>query len=99
MDAEQRARFARQLLLPEIGQEGQTRIIAATAAVGGTTLAHAVAQRYCERAGFAAIEAGDIVAETNLGDPAARDVLAGSRQAVREILRCCQWTPPGPKAT
>lgn len=90
------ARFVRQILLPEIGEEGQRRIACATAAVlapgeaGG--LAHEVAARYAEGAGFGALAAGaidvDALAPSEIVKRSpAREVLAGSRAALAEIRR------------
>ena len=53
-------RFVRQVLLPEIGIEGQARIGQATAAVGGDSPAHQIATLYAEGAGFGALAAGPI---------------------------------------
>ena len=89
------ARFVRQMLLPEIGIEGQARIGQATAAVAGASPAHAVARLYAEGAGFGAVTAGtiDIAAlapEAIVTSPAAREVLAGSRAALAAIRRAAQ---------
>ena len=86
------ARFVRQMLLPEIGIEGQARIGQATAAVGGTSPAHQIASLYAAGAGFGAIAAGafdlDALAPRSIvATPAARDVLAGSRAALAAIRR------------
>ena len=85
-------RFVRQILLPEIGEAGQRRLGAASAAVGGSGLAHEVASRYAEAAGFAAVLDGPI--DTVALAPAdivtsfpAREVLAGARAALAEIRR------------
>lgn len=84
------ARFVRQMLLPEIGIEGQARIGQATAAVSGASAAHAVARLYAEGAGFGAVVDGpiDVAAlapEALVSSPAAREVLAGSRAALAAI--------------
>jgi hypothetical protein len=89
------ARFVRQMLLPEIGIEGQARIGQATAAVSGASPAHAVARLYAEAAGFGAIAAGlidvDALAPLEIvSSPAAREVLAGSRAALAAIRRAAQ---------
>ncbi|MEP7122921.1 MAG: hypothetical protein ABJE95_18485 [Byssovorax sp.] len=86
------ARFVRQMLLPEIGIEGQARIGQATAAVGGNSPAHQIATLYAETAGFAAIAAGPIDGDALapaaiVASPAAREVLAGSRAALAAIRR------------
>ena len=85
-------RFVRQVLLPEIGEAGQRRLDAAAAAVGGAGLAHEVAARYAEGAGFGAVVAGAIdVAALAPADvvqnDAARELLAGSRAALAELRR------------
>ena len=86
------ARFVRQILLPEIGEAGQRRIGAATAAVAGDGLAHEVAVRYVEAAGFGAVAAGGVdvaaLAPASLvTDAHARAVLAGARAALAELRR------------
>lgn len=93
------ARFVRQMLLPEIGIEGQARIGQATAAVAGASPAHAVARLYAEGAGFGAITAGAIdvsalAPESIVTSPAAREVLAGSRAALAAIRRAAQPKEP-----
>lgn len=85
-------RHLRQVLLPEIGPEGQRRIAAAVARVGAPpgappSLAHDVAERYARGAGFGAIEPGaidvDALAPSGLvHSRAAREVLAGARAAL-----------------
>jgi hypothetical protein len=82
------ARYGRQILLAEVGREGQGRVMVAVAAVGGETLAHRVAVRYAERTGFAGIERASIDLDVLAPDallewPAAREVLAGARAATR----------------
>jgi hypothetical protein len=84
------ARFVRQMLLPEIGIEGQSRIGQATAAVGGDSPAHQIASLYAEGAGFGALAAGPIDVDALapraiVATPAAREVLAGSRAALAAI--------------
>ncbi len=85
-------RFVRQVLLPEIGIEGQARIGQATAAVGGDSPAHQIATLYAEGAGFGALAAGPIdldalAPRAIVSSPAAREVLAGSRAALAAIRR------------
>lgn len=86
------ARFVRQMLLPEIGIEGQARIGQATAAVGGVSPAHQIATLYAAGAGFGSIAEGAIdldtlAPRTIVPTPAAREVLAGSRAALAAIRR------------
>ncbi|WP_437851025.1 hypothetical protein [Sorangium sp. So ce363] len=88
-------RYLRQVLLAEIGPEGQARLGAATARVlgGGSDappLAHEVAERYARGAGFGALADGAIdlaaLAPADLvTSPAARAVLAGARAALAEM--------------
>lgn len=96
------ARFLRQVLLPEIGVEGQARIQASSAAVGGGAgLAHEVAQMYARGAGFARVEPGlidvDALAPAHVvRTPAAREVLAGARAALA-ALRAAVGIEPAPR--
>jgi len=88
-------RFVRQILLPEIGEAGQRRIGSEVAALGGDGLAHEVAARYAEGAGFASVAAGAIDVEALapaaiVQTAAAREVLAGSRAALGELRRAVQ---------
>jgi hypothetical protein len=88
-------RFVRQVLLTEIGEAGQARICAATARVSGEGLAHAIAARYAEGAGFAAVAEGaidvDALAPSSIvTDPRARQIVAGSRAALAEIRRAAR---------
>lgn len=85
-----RERFVRQILLPEIGEEGQKAIGSGTAHVLGPSLAHEVARLYAERAGFTHL--AEAPGELDPGVPrewvendAARAVLAGARAALRSI--------------
>lgn len=89
-------RYLRQVLLAEIGPEGQARLGAATARVlgggggGAPPLAHEVAERYARGAGFGALAEGaidlDALAPADLvASPAARAVLAGARAALAEM--------------
>ncbi|AUX24659.1 thiamine biosynthesis protein ThiF [Sorangium cellulosum] len=86
-------RYLRQVLLAEIGPEGQARLGAATARVlgeGAAPLAHEVAARYARGAGFGALAEGaidvDALAPADLvRAPAARAVLAGARAALAEL--------------
>ncbi|XXY52275.1 hypothetical protein WME91_14180 [Sorangium sp. So ce269] len=88
-------RYLRQVLLAEIGPEGQARLGASTARVlgdggGAPPLAHEVAERYARGAGFGALAAGAIdlaaLAPADLvTSPPARAVLAGARAALAEM--------------
>jgi len=79
-------RHARQMLLAEIGENGQRRLGAATAAVAGPSLAHEIATAYATRAGMGNIVPGTVDASrlcpSFLEYPAARAVVAGSRAAL-----------------
>lgn len=95
-----RARFLRQVLLPEIGAAGQIRIEAARAAVGGAGLAGEIAERYARGAGFAGIDPGriDLDALAPLAvirEGAPRAVLAGSRAALAAMRAVVRQTPGG----
>ena len=88
-------RFVRQVLLPEIGEAGQMRIVEAEAAIAGAGLAHEIAARYAEGAGFGAVVAGAVDVEalapaSIVGVDAAREVLAGSRAALAEMRRALE---------
>lgn len=93
LSPEQRARYVRQVMLPQIGEKGQQRICASVAAVAapaeaeGEYNAHRVACLYAERAGFMATCSGTIAVETLapsslLSHAAARQALAGARAVV-----------------
>lgn len=93
------ARFLRQVLLPEIGPEGQARICAASAHVAGPSRANEVAELYARGAGFKAIEAGSIDVDALapsaiVRSPAARDVCAGARAAL-SAMRAALGDPRG----
>jgi hypothetical protein len=77
LDAAQRRRHARHLLLVEIGEAGQSRLCATRVAVsdGADAAARAVAEDYARRAGLALASEAD--AELALPDAAAIDALAG----------------------
>jgi hypothetical protein len=88
------ARFLRQVLLTEIGAEGQRRIEASVADVAGdpASLAHEIASLYARGAGFRAvapcpIDVAALAPEAIVTSPAAREVLAGARAALAEIRR------------
>jgi hypothetical protein len=90
------ARFVRQVLLPEIGEAGQRRLQASSAAVAGEGLAHEVASLYALGAGFGCLTAGSIdvdalapAALVTSGRPA-REVLAGARAALAAMLRALE---------
>ena len=75
------ARHMRQILLAEIGSEGQARIARAAARVAGPSAAHAVAE--LSPAPSSIPSGGEELVRT----PAARDLLAGARLALLEIRR------------
>lgn len=81
------ARYGRQVLLREVGHEGQGRVLRATAAVGGETLAHRAAVRFALRSGFHGVSPGAVDVESLAPSsivtvPAARSILAGARCAL-----------------
>jgi hypothetical protein len=92
MDADAAARYARQILLVEIGRLGQERIAAARAAVApnaehaalcnpiGDSVAHWIAERYALRAGFAGVEPGVV----DVGALAPADLV--EHREAREVL-------------
>jgi hypothetical protein len=81
-------RYARQMLLVEIGENGQRLLEAATADLGGVGLDHEVAEAYARRAGIGSVAQGTIegaLAPSFLENPAARAVVAGSRAALSAV--------------
>jgi len=85
-------RYVRQVLLAEIGEDGQRRISTRAARVGGEdgSLAHEVAVLYARGAGFREVVPGPIdsaalAPEAITKIPAAREVLAGARAVLAEI--------------
>ncbi|HMI86144.1 MAG TPA: hypothetical protein VK550_18745 [Polyangiaceae bacterium] len=94
-------RYARQMLLAEIGEEGQRRLGAAVAAVQGDGLGHEIATSYARRAGIGAMAPGTIdearLAPSFLEYAAPRKVVAGSRaalSALRQALFAAQGAIP-----
>ena len=83
-------RFARQIIVDGVGEDGQRRLAEATAPVLGSGLAHEIATSYASRAGVGRIVPGSIdpALETGFLElGAARDVVAGSRAALATIRR------------
>jgi len=94
------ARYLRQILLAEVGQAGQRRILASVARVApvegdalahsnerhSNDLAHEIASLYALRAG-AGLAPGTIAGAGDdlVRDPAARQVLLGARAALAEL--------------
>ena len=82
-------RYARQMLLAEIGEDGQRRLGAATAALAGEDLAHEIAATYAARAGIGRIAPGPIderaLAPWFLEHAAPRALVAGSRSALAAL--------------
>jgi len=82
-------RYVRQMLLVEIGEEGQKRLETAVAAVSGEGLKHEVAAAYAHRAGMGTVAPGTIdestLAPSFLEHAAARAVVAGSRAALSSL--------------
>lgn len=86
-----RARFARQILVPEIGDLGQARLCASTFDVGALAPeAAAVARLYLERAGLR-----EVTTEADAAPSAgpAADALAGARFAVERIREALERVP------
>jgi hypothetical protein len=103
---ELRARYARQILLPELGPGGQARIVAGCAAVAGQPggssptqqLTHQVAERYARCAGFERVSAAALDLEAMaprdvVSHDAPRAVLAGARAALAAIRRAAATSP------
>ena len=82
-------RFLRQILVAEIGDDGQAALGRSVARVAHAGLAGDVARTYAERAGFASVEANDEapVAPAFVVDAAARAVVEGALSALDEIRR------------
>ena len=79
MDADQVARYARQIALPEVGPEGQAAICGARVLIVGGDLAAETARTYLAAAGVGAVEV-----RARVGDGAAwLDALAGVDLVVR----------------
>src|SRR5262249_20476148 len=81
-------RFARQMIVEGVGEEGQRRLAEVTARVAGSGLAHEIATSYASRAGVGTIEPGTIdpaLGSAFLELEAARAVVAGSRAALAVI--------------
>lgn len=106
LDDRQRTLYARHLLLPEIGKEGQEALCAARVRAGADADAHAlsVARDYLERAGVQVGETEGVALElpsaSDLGriDPALRDAIAavaGAFAAVEAIKSIVGVGEPG----
>ena len=83
-------RYARQMRLAEVGEDGQRRLGDAMAAVAGEGLKHEIATAYARRAGIGRITNGEVddacLAPSFLEHAAPRAVVAGSRAALA-VLR------------
>jgi len=94
------SRYLRQVLLPEIGPEGQARIKAGTAAVGGRgLLSNEVAELYARAAGFGDVSPGTIDVSglaplSEVRTLPAREVLAGSRAALAALREAVGVSAP-----
>jgi hypothetical protein len=79
-------RYARQILVAEVGETGQERLAQATVALSGAGLAHRIACAYAERAGVGKIVSGPLdetaLAPSFVMNPANRAVVAGARAAL-----------------
>jgi hypothetical protein len=82
-------RYARQMRLAEVGEDGQRRLAEAMAAVDGEGLKHEIATAYARRAGMGGIVAGEIdasyLAPAFIEHEAPRAVVAGSRAALAAL--------------
>src|SRR5690349_5792156 len=104
LDRQARARYARHLSLPEIGEAGQSRLLAARIALDehGGASARATAALYLERAGARVVggseEARALIA-IDPGDPAlaeAASFLSGALTAVEVIKSVLRVGTPVP---
>ncbi len=86
-----RLRYTRQIRLPEIGEEGQARLGAATIAPSGQGEARTVEATYLRLAGIGTVRDDEVgaldvdVASLGVRDPAARDVAEGALRALAAI--------------
>ena len=82
-------RYARQMRLAEVGEDGQRRLGDAIAAVAGEGLKHEMATAYARRAGVGGIVAGEIdescLTPAFIEHAAPRAVVAGSRAALAAL--------------
>jgi hypothetical protein len=93
-----RQRYARQMLLAEIGEEGQETLARSVARLAGPGLGHEIAEMYAVRAGLGGVVAGELdesaLSPAFLRLPAARAVVAGSRAALLAIRHSLQVDVP-----
>lgn len=94
------ARYLRQILLSEIGREGQKRISRGRARVGGNGLCYEIAEQYARGAGFGSIEEGEIIMDelapnTIIASPVCAQVCAGARAALRAMREAIFNQEPG----
>jgi len=100
LDAAARARYGRQIRLPEIGEAGQARLCASEIVLRGNGDARNVEASYIARAGLRVIDVATpdaaghdrddreyvaTLAALGIADPAARDVGAGALRALLAI--------------
>jgi hypothetical protein len=110
LDRQARARYARQLSLAEIGEAGQSRLLAARIALDsdGDPRARATAALYLERSGVSVVSEtkanthdAHVLIEVDPGDPALREAalfLSGALTAVEVIKNVLGAGTPLPKA-
>lgn len=105
LDDEHRARYARQIMLPELGLTGQERIAGGCAALAApdadVSLVYQVAERYARRAGFDRLAEGHIDIDTLapkeiVHHQAPRAVLAGARAALAAMREVAGVAPSQP---
>lgn len=91
-----RLRYTRQIRLPEIGEEGQARLAAATVAPSGLGEARTIEATYLRLAGIGTVRDDEVgaldvdVASLGVRDPAARDVAEGALRALAAIRGALQ---------
>ena len=101
LDAAARARYGRQIRLPEIGEAGQARLCASEVVIGGPGDARNVEASYVARAGMRVVDVAapderpvdrdyaKLLASLGFADAAARDVGDGALRALlamRKVL-------------
>jgi hypothetical protein len=93
-------RYARQIIVAGVGEDGQRRLFEAEAPVAGRGLSHEVATSYATRAGVSRIVPGAIdpaLAPPFLELAATRDVVAGSRAALAALRGAIDASSAGPE--
>ena len=103
MNLADRSRYARQMLVAEVGEAGQERLAQAIVALGGEGLDHVIACAYARRAGVGAIVDGpldeSVLAPSFVATPAIRAVVAGARAALGALRTVLLPGDPGKSPT